>query len=68
VLNAGEGFVTIYGVQPHDHFILGAGLSPETLRFTQSQGDTIISSGIDELAVLKWTQVSNVNLVNEFVI
>jgi Ca2+-binding RTX toxin-like protein len=61
-LNKGDGFVTINGIQSIDKFSLGADLVASDLKLTLKDGDTIISTGNDQLAVVKWTQLNNVNL------
>jgi CubicO group peptidase (beta-lactamase class C family) len=61
-LNTGEGFVTINGIQSHDKFSLGTGLTANDLTFAHQNGDTIVSAGDDQLAVIKWTQLNSLNL------
>jgi Ca2+-binding RTX toxin-like protein len=61
-LNKGDGFVTINGLQSTDKFSLGTGLNASDLKLTVKDGDTIVSAGDDQLAVLKWTQLNSLNL------
>jgi Ca2+-binding RTX toxin-like protein len=62
-LNRGEGFVTIFGVQTNDRFALGTGLTRRDLAFAQDGNDTIIAAGSDQLAVVKFTQASAIELL-----
>ena len=61
-LNRGDGFVTIYGFNDADKFALGTGLSANDLTLSRCGCDTIISAGDDQLAVLKWTHINQINL------
>jgi 3-phytase len=64
ILDAGVASVTIIGFSSNDQISRGVGLSNSTaLTVNLSGGDTLISAGGDLLATLKWTQLSNVNII-----
>jgi D-alanyl-D-alanine carboxypeptidase len=62
-LNLGEGFVTLYRLESVDRFRLGTGIRAQDLVFRIENSDTIVFAGIDQLAVLKNSQVTALNLV-----
>jgi glycerophosphoryl diester phosphodiesterase len=64
ILDAGAGAVTIIGFNSDDRISLGSGLSSSTtLSVSVNNGDTLICSGTDLLATLKWVQLSSVNII-----
>ncbi|KAM3101136.1 esterase-like activity of phytase family protein [Phormidesmis sp. 146-12] len=64
VLDAGMGSVTIVGFGSNDRISRGSGLSANAvLNVTASGLDTLVSSGDDLLATLKWTQPNAVTIV-----
>jgi D-alanyl-D-alanine carboxypeptidase len=62
-LNLGIGFVSIFDLQAIDQFRLGTGIVSQDLSFKFENGDTIVSAGSDQLALLKNAQVSALSLV-----
>jgi probable HAF family extracellular repeat protein len=59
-LSAGEGAVTVMGFNAQkDTLQLGGGVSRNSITFTVQNGDTVVKSGDDLLAVLKWTTATS---------
>jgi glycerophosphoryl diester phosphodiesterase len=56
VLTAGKGAATIYGFGSDDTINLGSGVSSGKVTITKSGQDTVLSTGDDLLATLKWYQ------------
>lgn len=62
ILGLGDGVATIYGYAAGEAINLtGLGLSSSDLTLSQSGLDTILSNQDDQLAILKFTQVSQVS-------
>jgi D-alanyl-D-alanine carboxypeptidase len=63
VLNAGAGSVTVFGgFDATDKISLGAGLNPADIGLSFENGDTLIRSGNDLLATVKWVQLSHLTI------
>lgn len=63
ILDVGAGAATIFGFTSNDQFSRGNGLSASTpFTVNVSGNDTLISTGDDLLATLKWTQLDSVNI------
>ncbi|HEY9751502.1 MAG TPA: calcium-binding protein, partial [Coleofasciculaceae cyanobacterium] len=63
-LDAGAGAVTIFGWSSNDAISRGAGLSTSaTFSLEVQNGDTLVTSGSDLLAVLKYVQIGTVTIV-----
>jgi Ca2+-binding RTX toxin-like protein len=61
-LSQGEGFVTIYGADRSDRFVIDAKLNLADIRVTIQAGDTVISSAAgDRLAVLSAVEFTQLN-------
>ena len=63
-LTKGLGAVTIIGFGGNDSLRLTNGITPGSVSFTSQNGDTIVKSGDDVLAILKWSNVSSANIDN----
>lgn len=62
-LSAGDGSATIYGFGSDDTLSLNAGLTKSQVTFRISGHDTLVTSGTDLLATLKWTQNTALTIV-----
>ena len=63
-LTKGIGSVTIIGFGKNDSLRLTNGITAGTVSFTRQNDDTIVKSGDDILAVLKWVNVSSADIDN----
>jgi glycerophosphoryl diester phosphodiesterase len=56
VLTAGKGSATIYGFDANDTINTGSGVASGSVKVTRSGQDTVLTTGDDLLATLKWYQ------------
>jgi hypothetical protein len=58
VLTAGKGSATVYSFGSDDQINLGSGVASGKVTIAKSGQDTLLSTGDDLLATLKWYQGS----------